>query len=675
MNDAMEPRIPPSCARRYSPKTVLASGGYGVVWVAEQVELSRPVALKLLMGAAMESEEAVARFKAEARLTASFSHPHIVEVVDHDVEDGVPWIAYELLGGPSLRAHLAGGALSASEAVQIAAQVAGALEHVHAQGVLHRDIKPENVLASAPGHWKVTDFGIAKWSGRDSVKTATGVLIGTPAYIAPEQVQGQPPTSATDMYALGIMLFEMVTGAPPFENDNPILVLEKHLKSPVPRAPGVPQAVQDVIATALAKQPEQRFASMAAMRSALEACGGEGTGERPRGAGGGPRSRATTVRVRPSVAVAVPAVGPRGKGHLAVAAGVFGAVVLIALSAGRAREVVPEPSVAPVPVASARATASPSPTPVPSPSPSPSARARPTYRNVLGERDNVAMAYDPVRERVILFGGVKDDGVITAGERDTWEWDGREWSEVRVDRKSCPTFRFRHAMATDLAGRRVLLSGGRGPMGRLADLWTYDGAGWIQLGPFEGPVGRANLSIVWDSARAELVLFGSEQPDERTWMWNGRAWRSVAAGGPAAHDSVVATYDEHRKRIVAYGGLAPGPAKFNQDTWEWDGRAWSLVKTAMPPTEASSGGRLAYDPVRRRVLMFGGPAKGDLWEYDGVTWAVRKATPSPPSRYDHGMAWDLKRGVLVVYGGSPLVGDGRLGDTWEWDGAAWRQAR
>jgi serine/threonine protein kinase len=165
------------------------------------------VAVKVLHDAACVDRETRERFAAEARLTASISDPHVVTVIDYGAATGVPWIAYELLPGRTLRDRLSDGPVPWREALAIGAQVAGALEAAHGHSIVHRDIKAENVLEAVEGHYKVADFGIAKWSGAGSVRTAAGIVMGTPSHLAPELIRGEPPTPSSDVYALGVLLY------------------------------------------------------------------------------------------------------------------------------------------------------------------------------------------------------------------------------------------------------------------------------------------------------------------------------------------------------------------------------------------------------------------------------------------------------------------------------------
>ncbi|MBI4863623.1 MAG: serine/threonine protein kinase, partial [Candidatus Riflebacteria bacterium] len=206
-------KLPPACARKFRVVRHLGDGTYGSVHLVTQIDLERPAVVKILRPEVAADPEQLGRFDQEARLTAMLTHPHIVVVLDHGVEDGIPWIAYEYVPGRALREVLRNGPLPWPEALRIVSQIAQALEEVHARGVIHRDLKPENVLEARPGVYKVADFGIAKWAD-GTVRTQAGVVLGTPAYMAPEVV-GDGPTFRSDLYSLGILLFELLTGSVP----------------------------------------------------------------------------------------------------------------------------------------------------------------------------------------------------------------------------------------------------------------------------------------------------------------------------------------------------------------------------------------------------------------------------------------------------------------------------
>lgn len=265
--------VPADCARKFTPERLIAEGGFGAVYLARQHDLARSVALKVLHPDLLTEQVQVTRFLNEARITSRLVHPHIVVLIDHGLEDGVPWIAYEYVPGESLRARLKSGPLPWLEACRIADQVAAALGAAHKAGVLHRDIKPDNILQSGNGHYKVADFGIAKLTNPGSTLTAQGVILGTPAYLSPVQLRGEVPGPESDLYALGITLFEMIAGHVPFEGESPIDTLQMHLTRAVPRlsdvAPDVPRELDVVMARLLAKSRAERFHDADALRAQL----------------------------------------------------------------------------------------------------------------------------------------------------------------------------------------------------------------------------------------------------------------------------------------------------------------------------------------------------------------------------------------------------------------------
>lgn len=263
-------------AERYRLGAPLGRGGMAEVVLAHDERLDRRVAVKLM---ADEGIDAVTRrrFLDEARAGARFSHPNAVAVHDAGRDNGWMFLVMEVVDGPSLADRLAEhGPLPAAEAAAITARVLDALAAAHAVGLVHRDVKPANVLFAADGTVKVADFGIAKrLDAPDPELTGTGQFIGTPRYLAPEQLLGEPSTPASDVYATGVVLFEMLTGRPPFTGDHPLAIALAHRDAPVPdltrRAPATPPAVIEVVRRALAKRPEDRFADAAAMAAALRA--------------------------------------------------------------------------------------------------------------------------------------------------------------------------------------------------------------------------------------------------------------------------------------------------------------------------------------------------------------------------------------------------------------------
>ncbi len=240
--------------------------------------LNRPVAVKVLDAGRVASADpgAMKRFVREARSSAGFAHPHAVTVFDAGEADGELFLVMELVDGPSLAQVIADrGQLPEDEAVQIATQVLSALGAAHASGIVHRDVKPANILLDARGDAKLADFGIAKrFDDLTDSLTATGLVIGTLRYLAPEQARGEPLSPAADVYAVGVILHEMLTGAPPFADES-LLAAANRDRQAVPRVdavqPDVTLPVADVVARALAPTPTDRFGSAEAMIDALRA--------------------------------------------------------------------------------------------------------------------------------------------------------------------------------------------------------------------------------------------------------------------------------------------------------------------------------------------------------------------------------------------------------------------
>ncbi|WP_416960224.1 protein kinase domain-containing protein [Streptomyces sp. Agncl-13] len=250
-------------AGRYRLNTTIGRGAMGEVWQAYDEMGGRPVAVKLLHSQNSEPT-ATARFRLEAQTAGRLSHPHVVGVHDFGEQEGRLYLVMELVGGDSLSHVLAqAGSLPAEHVAHIAAQSAAGLSAAHEQGIVHRDIKPGNLLLDADGSVKIADFGIAHFMNDPSgALTATGQIVGTSLYIAPERALGQPAGPPSDVYSLGCVLYQLLTGQPPFRAGSPIAVLHHHLDTPPvpPRELGVglPPAFENYLLGLLAKRPEDR---------------------------------------------------------------------------------------------------------------------------------------------------------------------------------------------------------------------------------------------------------------------------------------------------------------------------------------------------------------------------------------------------------------------------------
>jgi serine/threonine-protein kinase len=258
---------------RYRIMRKLGSGGMADVYLAEDEELGRRVAIKILNDKYAPDDQFVERFRREAKNAAGLSHPNIVSIYDRGEAEGTYYIAMEYLDGRSLKELVvARGPLPIPDAIAATRQVLAALRFAHRKGVVHRDIKPHNVMADADGRLKVTDFGIAR--AGVSQMTEAGSIIGTAQYLSPEQARGAPVDQRSDLYSMGVVLYEMLTGQVPFTGESPVEIAMKHL-SDTPRPPSllrpdIPPDLDMVVLRALAKNPEDRFQTAEEMDAELD---------------------------------------------------------------------------------------------------------------------------------------------------------------------------------------------------------------------------------------------------------------------------------------------------------------------------------------------------------------------------------------------------------------------
>ncbi len=271
----MDPNETPRVfSERYELNHLIARGGMAEVYRAHDRLLDRPVALKVLFPELSVDRSFVERFRREAQAAANLSHPNIVPVFDWGEDTGTYFIVMEYIDGRPLSSILkSAGPLSAERTADIGAHVAAALGYAHKHGVVHRDVKPGNVLITDDGQVKVTDFGIARAVNTEESLTQTGAVMGTATYFSPEQAEGLGVDSRSDIYSLGVVLFEMVTGRPPFLGESPVAVASKHVRDnpPAPRElnPQVPPTFEAIILKSMAKDPAHRYATAEELRADL----------------------------------------------------------------------------------------------------------------------------------------------------------------------------------------------------------------------------------------------------------------------------------------------------------------------------------------------------------------------------------------------------------------------
>src|SRR3954454_21229225 len=260
---------------------LIGQGGMGVVYLGAHTENGAPVAVKLLTPELARQPGFRERFVRESSYASSLNHPNVIEVYDAGEQDGVLYIAMQLVQGTDLKNLLTQeGALQPGRVVRLLSQVADALDVAHSQGLLHRDIKPGNIMIAAGDHCFLTDFGLSKNVSSDSIAlTAQGEFVGTIDYTAPELVLGKEADSRLDVYSLGCLFYECLAGQPPFPKERDVEVLYAHIQDPPPRVsavrPDLPPALDDVIVKAMAKKPEDRFPTCSAFIDSARTIVGE----------------------------------------------------------------------------------------------------------------------------------------------------------------------------------------------------------------------------------------------------------------------------------------------------------------------------------------------------------------------------------------------------------------
>jgi len=282
---------------RYEISAHLGSGGMAEVYCAKDMQLGRNVALKILHERFAADEEFVERFKREASSAAGLAHQHVVGVYDRGEWDGTSYIAMEFVQGRTLKQIIVEhGPLEPQRAVDVTVQILRAARFAHRRGIIHRDFKPQNVIVDDEGRAKVTDFGIARAGASDM--TQTGSILGTAQYLSPEQAQGHAVGARSDLYSIGIILYELLTGRVPFEADSAVTIALKQVsEAPVPPSrlsPRVTPELESVVLRALAKEPHDRFADADEFIAALDAA----ASRIPSPRGGSARSRRPRAAVR-----------------------------------------------------------------------------------------------------------------------------------------------------------------------------------------------------------------------------------------------------------------------------------------------------------------------------------------------------------------------------------------
>ena len=272
-------------------KRTIGRGGMATVYLAIQESLGREVVLKCMDHERDGELDFITRFLDEGRMIASLSHPHIITVHDIGTVDNMVWIAMEHVGGGDLKDKIAREAQSVDDALELVEKVAKALGYAHERGIVHRDVKPANILFRNDGTVLLTDFGIAKQASMDRELTSTGTILGSPFYMSPEQAEGMEVDGRTDLYSLGIIFYELLTGMRPYNGDTAIKVIMQHIQSPVPKLVGDLARYQPLLNKMMAKNRDERFADAPSLLRELSLIRGDTQGRASATVGGGERRR------------------------------------------------------------------------------------------------------------------------------------------------------------------------------------------------------------------------------------------------------------------------------------------------------------------------------------------------------------------------------------------------
>ncbi len=296
---------------QYRIEAPMGQGGMATIYRATQSRLGRVVAIKMLHPAFVQDAAFLTRFEREAQIVARLDHPHIVPVYDFSDYNGQPYLVMKFIDGTTLKQLIESGPVAPAEIIRVLTPIADALDYAHRQGVLHRDIKPSNILLGADGTPYLTDFGLARMAALGSSTLSGDMLLGTPHYISPEQAVGsQDLTPATDLYSLGVVLYELATGRVPFTADTPYAIVHAHIYDPLPAPrsvnPALSPAVEAVLVKALSKEPAERYATAAELVAAYRAAAAEGPAQPEETAFEPAPARPADRRSERSTAAAVP---------------------------------------------------------------------------------------------------------------------------------------------------------------------------------------------------------------------------------------------------------------------------------------------------------------------------------------------------------------------------------
>jgi serine/threonine protein kinase len=617
----------------YRIEEVAARGGMGVVYRATQLRLTRTVALKLVTPALAREPSFRERFRREWMIAASIDHPNVIPVYEAGEEDGVLFIAMRWVEGTNLRETIDRGPLEPSRAAHLVSQVASALDAAHERDLIHRDVKPANILVTAQDHVYLTDFGLTKHASSISGLTRTGQWMGTVDYTAPEQIEGVSVTSQTDVYSLGCVLFEALTGRPPYQRENDLATLWAHVYAPPPPVlevnPDIPAPFEDVVQRAMAKDPAKRYASAGELgRAALAAAHGEH-------APAPEKIRAAP----PPVAEPISEQGEQrrpwrpGRRSLYGLAGLLlvAAAVAAIVSISGSEDSQPDRADAPATSAPLRAASAWRPLP-----PMPTAR------------QNMASA--------VLDGTIWVVGGLAPGSRGSRRVEG--YDPVVNGWKAGPDLpvRLHHEMVVTYKGDVVVMGGwiprGSDPSAETSDqVFALRAGRWVKLPPLNRPRVAGAAAVVGD----RIVVVGGQADGrlvETTEVFDGKRW-SDGANIPTPREHLAAASEG--QFVYAVGGRALSPDKNSAALERYDPEAdrWQRL-----PDMPTARGGLAAAIAGGSLFALGGetPTRvlGKVESYGIASKAWSRASSMRTPR--HGSTMDAVGRTLYSLGGAPRPG-------------------
>jgi serine/threonine protein kinase/N-acetylneuraminic acid mutarotase len=628
----------------YRIEGIVARGGMGVVYKAADLDLDRTVALKIIAPEHTQNPDAVTRFKSEARLAASLEHPNIVPIHRGGEYHGVLYLAMRFVPGTNLRQVVDQGELDLDRIQRITTAVASALDAAHERGLVHRDVKPANILISGEGeheHVYLTDFGLTKRLGSAGSLTRTGAWVGTPDYVAPEQIQAAPVDGRADIYSLGCVLYEMLTGTVAYPKDNDMAKLWAHVTDPPPspslNRPDLAPGFDEVVARATAKDPRERYARASELATAVDSAAAE------------QRSRLEDDDIQVTAAAPRPA---QPSEHDLFIAG-------------------PGPPSPPPPSADVPAAAPPPQPPEPSAGPGPPGPPPRPRRNprvlfglaALGVALVAAVA-------VFALGGGDDNGSGTADSTPVVATKlpaDLAWRPV-----ASPPFQRQYAASTAVDGK-LWVFGGIGLKSSSTTSKVYDPASdsWTTGPGLPAPLHHM-MAVTY---KGEAVVLGGFLPGEeltsgqsdRVYALRDGAWEQLPKLNHARAAAAAAVVGD---KIVVVGGQADG--KLVPQTEVFDGERWTDVEDMPTPREhlgAASDGRYLY-AVGGRALS-ADQNSGTLERYDPAGDSWTKLDPMPKPTGSVGVTY--ANGRVIAIGGEATTSVSDAVQAYDIPKGAWSQ--